>query len=333
MWISQSDDMAARGNRRPTGPASLLPMAWHLAAVVLVAAVVFAGAAALLWAGLGSPALTGAQALSTGARFDLVKIALSVVAGVGGVVALVVAYRRQRLSEAAEHRETVRLFNERFTSACTQLGDDAAAVRLGGVYALAGLADDWADQRQVCIDVLCSYLRMPYEPEASDWHHDGETEIRLSVTRVISEHLRDGAPISWRGHNLDFTRATFWSADFDGAHFTGGRTSFSLARFLGGRTSFNGARVTGGWVSFGGAEFAGGRVQFRYARFAGGRVTFEGAAFTGADVDFTGAEFAGAEVDLSGVSPHDYRVPPRFDRWDSPPPGLTLPASAAEAPR
>jgi hypothetical protein len=32
------------------------------------------------------------------------------------------------------------------------------------VYALAGLADDWPENRQTCVDVLCAYLRMPYEP-------------------------------------------------------------------------------------------------------------------------------------------------------------------------
>jgi hypothetical protein len=35
--------------------------------------------------------------------FDLVKLAFAVVAGIGGVVALVIAYRRQRLAEQA-HR-------------------------------------------------------------------------------------------------------------------------------------------------------------------------------------------------------------------------------------
>jgi hypothetical protein len=54
-----------------------------------------------------------------------------------------------------------RLFNERFTTAAGQLGSETPAVRLAGVYAMAGLADDWTDQRQTCIDVLCAYLRLP----------------------------------------------------------------------------------------------------------------------------------------------------------------------------
>ena len=35
--------------------------------------------------------------------------------------------------------------------------------RLAGVYAMAQLADDWADPdaRRQCVAVLCAYLRMP----------------------------------------------------------------------------------------------------------------------------------------------------------------------------
>jgi hypothetical protein len=31
---------------------------------------------------------------------------------------------------------------------------------LAGVYAMSRLADDWTDQRQQCVDVLCAYLRL-----------------------------------------------------------------------------------------------------------------------------------------------------------------------------
>ena len=63
----------------------------------------------------------------------------------------------------AEQR--TRALNERFATAAEQLGSDKPAVRLAGVYAMAGLADDWAENRQTCVDVLCAYLRMPYEPD------------------------------------------------------------------------------------------------------------------------------------------------------------------------
>ena len=56
----------------------------------------------------------------------------------------------------AEQR--TRALNERFATAAEQLGSDKPAIRLAGVYAMAGLADDWKEHRQTCADVLCAYL-------------------------------------------------------------------------------------------------------------------------------------------------------------------------------
>ncbi|WP_242911078.1 hypothetical protein [Actinomadura terrae] len=52
---------------------------------------------------------------------------------------------------------------DRFTAAVAQLGDPSPAIQLGGVHALAGLADDAPTRefRQTCIDVLCAFLRLP----------------------------------------------------------------------------------------------------------------------------------------------------------------------------
>ncbi|KDN20170.1 pentapeptide repeat-containing protein [Amycolatopsis rifamycinica] len=296
----------------------------HLVAVVLIGLGVFAAATVLLWLALGLPAAPGPDT-----KLNVIKIALSVVAGVGGVVALVVAYRKQRIGEAAEAREHVKVLNERFATACTQIGHEKPAVRLAGLYAMAGLADEWAEQRQVCIDVLCAYLRIPYEPVLdSPWYHDEESEVRLSITSVISDHLRPGAPVGWQGHEFNLLRAVLRSADFADIHLTGGRLLLSLARFPGGWTSFDGMHVDGGEVWFGGAVFSGdARVTFDNAEFGAGRVQFDGAAFTGGEVSFRGARFTGGEVDLSKVSLDDYTAPPVFDPWETPPPGLLLPGA------
>jgi len=294
----------------------------HLVAVVCIGLGVFAVAAGLLWLALGLPAAPSADT-----RLNVVKIALSVVAGVGGVVALVVAYRKQRVTESSEARERVKVLNERFASACAQIGHEKPTVRLAGIYAMASLADEWLEQRQVCIDVLCAYLRIPYEPAIdSPWYHDEESEVRLSITSVISDHLRPGAPVGWHGHEFNLLRAVLRSADFADIRMTGGRLLLSLARFPGGWTSFDGMHVSGGEVWFGGATFDGdARVTFENAEFSGGRVQFDGAAFTGGEVSFRGARFTGGEVDLSQVSTDDYTAPPVFDPWESPPPGLLLP--------
>jgi hypothetical protein len=84
----------------------------------------------------------------------------------GGTVAVaIIGFRTTRSvtgSTLAEQR--TRTLNERFATAAEQLADNKPpAVRLAGVYAMAGLADDWEENRQTCVDVLCAYLRMPYE--------------------------------------------------------------------------------------------------------------------------------------------------------------------------
>ncbi|MET1072443.1 MAG: pentapeptide repeat-containing protein [Umezawaea sp.] len=299
----------------------LWPIRRHIAAVVLIGLAVFAVAAALLWLALGLPA-----APSPETRLNIVKIALSVVAGVGGVVALVVAYRKQHIGEVAEDRAYVKVLNERFASACSQIGHEKSTVRLAGIYAMASLADEWVEQRQVCVEVLCAYLRIPYAPAMdSPWHHDEESEVRLSITSVISDHLRPGAPVSWQGHDFNLVRAVLRAADFAGIQVSGGRFLLSLARFPIGRVSFDGMHVSGGEVWFGGAEFTGGTVSFDNAEFSGGLVRFEGAEFTGGEVTFRGARFTGGEVDLSEVDLDHYTAPPVFDLWRTPPPGLRLP--------
>jgi hypothetical protein len=74
------------------------------------------------------------------------------------------AEQREQLDRTLAEQRT-RTLNERFATAAEQLGSDKSAVRLAGVYAMAGLADDWEENRQTCADVLCAYLRMPYEPD------------------------------------------------------------------------------------------------------------------------------------------------------------------------
>jgi uncharacterized protein YjbI with pentapeptide repeats len=251
------------------------------------------------------------QPLSAGTLYDLLKVAFAFAAGVGGVVALVTAYRRQRVVEFAEEREAARLFNERFATAAGQLGNDSPAVQLAGLYAMAGLADDWPQQRQTCVDVLCAYLRMPYEPEPTAdapaqmrQAFRAGREVRHTVIRVIAQHLqanerRAAATQDWRGLNFDFTGVVFDGGDFAGAQFKGGKVSFAGAQFNGGIVSFAAAMFTGGYVDFGYALFTGGTVRFSAAQFSGGTVYFNGARYIGGTVDFGHAFFTGGTVDFA----------------------------------
>ncbi|MGW2786648.1 pentapeptide repeat-containing protein [Streptomyces populi] len=233
---------------------------------------------------------------------ELIKLSFGVVAGVGGVVALVVAYRRQVVDKNAEERDVTRLYTERFTSAVAQLGEHSRAVRLGGVHALVALADDAPDesQRETCIDVLCAYLRLPYrrKPDRQkrrDYRdYLAMREVRHTILRIIGDRLRIGSgdSKSWQKFNFDFTGVVFDGGDLSGAVFSGGKISFAGAEFTGDALSLQGAKFTKGHTSFDGAEFSGGIVNLRGAVFTGDEVSFDGAQFTGGSVDLKGANFS-----------------------------------------
>lgn len=100
--------------------------------VVLLAVAGGVGVAFLAYWGLRRVIhVSGAAA----APIDITKLSFAAVAGIGGVVALVVAYRRQRDLEQGR-------FIERFGAAAAQLGASDVAVRIAGVYAMAGVADE-----------------------------------------------------------------------------------------------------------------------------------------------------------------------------------------------
>ncbi|MFC4836265.1 pentapeptide repeat-containing protein [Actinomycetospora chibensis] len=122
------------------------------------------------------PPQAGAPIAPSGAvQIDAIRTALTAGVGVGGAVALLLAFRRQRHSEETSilvHQATLaseadaleRRTTELYTSAAEQLGSDKAPVRLAGLYALDRLGQDTASQRQAVVGVLSAYLRMPYEP-------------------------------------------------------------------------------------------------------------------------------------------------------------------------
>ncbi|MCI3220911.1 pentapeptide repeat-containing protein [Streptomyces sp. NP-1717] len=306
-------------SRRPRG-LRLWPVGTALALTFTAAIAVAATAFFIGWDLLGARSLKPERQLTSSTLFDLVKLSFGVVAGAGALVALVVAYRRQRVDEDGALRESTRLHTERFTTAVSQLGDESAAVRLGGVHALAGLADDAPTRalRQTCIDVLCAYVRLPYTLEAhlptgdiaARHAYVSLREVRHTVIRLIRDHLQLDAdhPRSWGGHDFDFTGAVFDGGDFGGAKFHGGTADFSRVSFAAGHVSFTFASFAGdGSGNFRGASFAGGTVSFSHTTFDGTifdevTVDFRGASFTGGTVNFRGASFTGGMINFDGVS-------------------------------
>ncbi len=211
-------------------------------------------------------------------RIDAIRTGLAVVAGTGGGVALLLAARRQWLSERAqrhreqmsaaeqthrervqEHDETVaktehelrerqagtaehdateRRVTELYTKAVELLGSDSAAVRLGGLYALERLAEGNAKQRTTIVAVVCAYLRMPAADESPR-----ETEVRRSAQRMLGRHLRaEDEDAYWPGMRLELAGAHL--TDFDASRCTLVEADFSGAVFAG-HTNFAGATLRG----------------------------------------------------------------------------------------
>ncbi|WP_410671419.1 pentapeptide repeat-containing protein [Amycolatopsis sp. cmx-4-68] len=317
---------------------------WSTAAVI---AVLTAGAVVALW-WPATAGLTGAELVT--ARLDALKIGLSIGVGSGGVVALYLAWRRQhsteadldnreralahqqevaaatmahqdRVARATEHDAVERRMTELHLKAVEQLGSDKAPVRLGGLYALERLAQDNESQRQTIVNVLCAYLRMPYDAAetAESEHRAQEREVRLTAQRLLRAHLRpDKAAAYWGPLHLDLTSARLvdftldktrvGAATFNGATFVGdatfnrmtfaGHSSFDRTTFTH-YASFENTAFTTAWFGeavfesiawFGRAAFSG-TATFRKASFAES-AWFSDATFAGGAV-FDKANFSG----------------------------------------
>jgi hypothetical protein len=292
----------------------------HVALLVVLSVTLTVVVGFLLWLLLAQPDLTttttpptGPRPLTAAERLDSLKLALAVVAGVGGIVALTVAYRRQRHGEAAERREETKLFTERFVKASEQLGHESPRVRVAGAYAMAELADDWASGRQMCVDVLCAYIRLPYEQD-----DQGERQVRWTLFRIIRNHLRPDpkwSRVKWSDCRFSFEGAVIDDADLSDVHLSDqGNLSFYGVRFVGrfdfvrvcphgAPVWFSRARFEGVHAYFQGADFRGSRVHFDNAVFAGGVVSFEELASDPGTVSFGGATHTGGEVAWGPLPP------------------------------
>ncbi len=247
-------------------------------------------------------------------RVEVIRTVLTVGAGTGGAMALLLAVRRQWLNERDQmHREQVadhnrhdaaeRRITDLYVKAAEQLGSDKAPVRLAGLYALERLAQDTPEHRQIIVEVICAYLRMPYtvpaewdastEPEATqdqavsatdkkpDTGYDPleERQVRLAAQRILTRHLRpDEGSKFWPDIDIDLSGAVLIDFNFD-------RCSVRITDFI--ATTFTGS------TSFDEAIFSS-HAFFDRATFSG-FTWFNGAIFNG-DARFDGATLDGSPI-------------------------------------
>jgi len=218
----------------------------------------------------------------------------------------------------------------RYTTAIEQLSNDKASIRLGGVYSLVGLVDEWlADEKiipnieerhkegQVIINNLCAYIRSPFllaertdqldKPYAKDLQNDfdGDKEKfdadKRSFTQEKSaleeeRQIRQSIIKEMREHLHNDEGLVHWSYfdyDFSNAYFFY-FTDFTRSHFDG-SLNFTEARFTE--ADFSGAKFTG-FASFSEAKFTG-FASFSGAKFT-QSANFSRTEFT-QNADFSGA--------------------------------
>ena len=104
---------------------------------------------------------------------------------IGGVIAVMLAVWRSRVAErqanaAQRQAETAdrSLLNDGYQKAAEMLGSSVLAVRLGGIYALQGLAERYPAEYHVPVmKQLCSFVRHPSEVEGQPIV--GSSEVQL----------------------------------------------------------------------------------------------------------------------------------------------------------
>jgi len=157
--------------------------------------------------------------------------------------------KQQEQFEANAFKDRKAERRERYTKAVEQLGDEKAPVRMGGVYTLVGLVDEWLEEEslsendklkegQVIINNLCAYIRSPftlashydeplqdtptsegtYKDREQEFYAekailDSEADVRLSIIKEIHNRLQGTEEIlwgTWSSFEYNFSGSTFF---------------------------------------------------------------------------------------------------------------------------
>lgn len=181
--------------------------------------------------------------------------------GLLGVITLGETHRKNNQEKEKNDQDHARQVHAerraRYTKAIEQLADQKAPVRLGGIYTLFGLADEWltdnlikkstrTEETQIIINNLCAYIRGPLpkkdkknilkcypletldpfkkskEANLSD-HLKEEAEIRKTIIKEIKERISPDfyqLKNSWSNFYFDFSNSVFfYEINFSGCIF------------------------------------------------------------------------------------------------------------------
>ena len=171
----------------------------------------------------------------------------------------ILAEQTQQCLENA-FRERMAERRGRYTKAVEQLGGVSAPVRMGGVYTLVSLVDEWLKEEnieyneriaegQIIINNLCAYIRSPftlashydeltqdsptpegvYKNKYQKFYIDkaaleSEADIRLSILKEIHRRLQgpdENTPGAWSEFEYDFSGSIFfYPVDLTNSYYT-----------------------------------------------------------------------------------------------------------------
>lgn len=186
------------------------------------------------------------------------QLILYTTGGVLGVITLGETHRKNNQEKEKNENDHTRQVHaerrSRYTKAVEQLAHENASIRLGGVFALFGLADEWiADESlepqkrqkegQTIVKYLCAYIRsLPAKQTEASFktgsYPQDEAEIRQTIFMEMSSRFIEGknkidkksqhTQVSWNNFIFNFNNShifyplndlVFFNADFQGAKF------------------------------------------------------------------------------------------------------------------
>lgn len=251
----------------------------------------------------------------------------------GGVIAVLGLIETNRKNSQDHIRQVHAARRERYIEAVDKLSNKNAPVRLGGVYALVGLVDEWLDddnidaktrikEGQVIINNLCSYIRSPFslalkaekfesivEPDNEEKRFAKnqsefreEQDIRRTIFAEISK--RSSKVVKEEGKVIKTIPGLWSDFEFDFSRapifylldeLKIEKGNFWWAKFYAGAGFINATFISR--ADFTGATFTS-NTDFTGATFTSEAVFF-GANFT-SNADFTNATFT-QETDFGGA--------------------------------
>ena len=232
--------------------------------------------------------------------------------GVLGVITLGENHRKNSLEKAKNDQDHIRQVHaerrSRYTTAVEQLSSDKASIRLGGVYTLVGLVDEWLSDEKTT-------------PTLEERRKEGQV-----IINNLCAYIRSPLPLAERAEQLDKDYAKDLQNDFDGdiEKFDADKRAFArdkaaleeerqvrLSIIKEMHEHLHDAEKPGPWSGFD-YDFSNAHffypIDFVYSYF-GVFSNFSGVTFT-EDANFFGAEFTG-DANFSGAT---FEEKPIFER-------------------